>query len=84
MSAAGLANPSPAARSLSREIERVDHELWAILQRHVGRCQLCAGKKASEDLCTLGSLLRTSWSNVRELQREPSRWSVVEVCEARL
>lgn len=80
MSIAGLANPAPAARSLSREIERVDNEAWDLLQRHLRRCQLCAGKKASQDgLCTLGNVLLTAWDNVRTLQREPSRWSIVEV-----
>ena len=79
MSAAGLANPAPAARSLSREIERVDNEAWELLLRHIKRCQLCAGKKGSDDLCSLGSLLRHAWHEVRTLQREPSRWSVVEV-----
>ena len=79
MSAAGLANPAPAARSLSREIERVDQDMWAVLQRHLKHCQLCAGKKAGEDLCTLGGMLRNAWCEVRQLQREPSRWSLIEV-----
>lgn len=79
MSAAGLANPSPAAPSVSREIERVDRDMWALLKRHVARCQLCATDQPSKDLCTLGSMLRTAWSDVRELQRQPSRWAVVEV-----
>lgn len=74
MSAAGLANPSPAARSLSREVDRVRGAAWELLRGHEKRCQLCGERS----LCALGMLLRTQWVQILDFSRTPSEWPTVE------